>query len=93
MNDLAKVIRSADGQAVELPEGYRFDGAEVRISREGDRVVLEPADRPVDADTGLTIAALDRLLDEGLDGEDEVWDVDAMKRALHDRLAAERASR
>lgn len=93
MSDLTKVIPSPGGQAVELPEGYRFDGTEVRISREGDRVVLEPADSPVDADTGLTVAALDRLLDEGMSGEDEAWDVNAMKQALHDRLASERAGR
>ena len=70
MNDMAKVTWSAAGQSVELPEGYRFEGDAVRISREGDRIVLAPLD-PVgdasiddegtDSETGLPVAELRRL--------------------------------
>jgi antitoxin VapB len=41
----AKLFTHGGSQAVRLPKEFRFDGAEVRIEREGDRVVLsaEPA--------------------------------------------------
>ena len=38
----AKVFWSGRSQAVRLPKAFRFDGSEVRIRREGDRVILEP---------------------------------------------------
>ena len=41
MNDMAKVFWTGRSQAVRLPKAYRFDGKEVRISREGDKVVLQ----------------------------------------------------
>ena len=40
--DTAKIFWSGRSQAVRLPKAFRFDGGEVRIRREGDRVVLEP---------------------------------------------------
>lgn len=58
--DTAKVFWSGRSQAVRLPKPFRFDTDEVRIRREGDRVVLEPVEGtwdwldavtgPVDAD-------------------------------------------
>ena len=44
MNDMAKIFWSGRSQAVRLPKEYRFEGVEVRISRDGDRVILEPVD-------------------------------------------------
>jgi antitoxin VapB len=41
MNDMAKIFWSGRSQAVRLPKAYRFEGKEVRISREGNRIVLE----------------------------------------------------
>ena len=38
----AKLFTDGRGQAVRLPQAFRFDGAEVSISRDGDRVILEP---------------------------------------------------
>ena len=38
----AKVFWSGRSQAVRLPKAFRFEGSEVRIRREGDRVILEP---------------------------------------------------
>ena len=41
----AKVFWSGRSQAVRLPKAFRFEGTEVRIRREGDRVILEPVER------------------------------------------------
>ena len=44
MSDRAKLFTSGGSQAVRLPKSYRFeDQDEVRISRVGERVILEPA--------------------------------------------------
>ena len=40
---------SGRSQAVRLPKAFRFATAEVHIHREGERVVLEPAELPRDA--------------------------------------------
>jgi antitoxin VapB len=46
MRDRAKLFTSGGSQAVRLPKSYRFEEShEVLISREGDRVILEPARR------------------------------------------------
>jgi antitoxin VapB len=42
MGDLAKIFWSGRSQAVRLPKEFRFEGSEVHIRREGDRVILEP---------------------------------------------------
>jgi virulence-associated protein VagC len=38
----ARVFWTGRSQAVRLPKEFRFEGGEVAIHREGDRVVLEP---------------------------------------------------
>lgn len=38
----AKLFWNGRSQAVRLPKEYRFEGDEVAIRREGDRVILEP---------------------------------------------------
>lgn len=53
--DTAKVFWSGRSQAVRLPKAFRFDTDEVRIRREGSRIVLEPLGRDwdwLDAVTG-----------------------------------------
>jgi antitoxin VapB len=46
MAERAKLFLSGGSQAVRLPKAYRFENqVEVRISREGERVILEPARR------------------------------------------------
>lgn len=40
--ETAKIFTHGDGQTVDLPDGFRFDEAEVAIRREGKRVILEP---------------------------------------------------
>ena len=38
----AKLFWNGRSQAVRLPKDFRFEGEEVAIRREGDRVILEP---------------------------------------------------
>ena len=40
----AKLFMHGGSQAVRLPKEFRFEGQEVRIRKEGDRVILEPAE-------------------------------------------------
>ena len=39
----AKLFSHGGSQAVRLPKAFRFEGSEVNIRKEGDRVILEPA--------------------------------------------------
>ena len=41
----AKLFTHGGSQAVRLPKAFRFEGSEVRIRKEGDQVILEPAVR------------------------------------------------
>ncbi|MEO5938821.1 MAG: AbrB/MazE/SpoVT family DNA-binding domain-containing protein [Sphingomonas sp.] len=41
IGDYAKLFWTGRSQAVRLPKEYRFEGKEVRIRREGNRVILE----------------------------------------------------
>jgi antitoxin VapB len=41
----AKLFTHGGSQAVRLPKEFRFEGGEVRIRRDGDRVILEPVER------------------------------------------------
>ncbi len=43
--DSAKIFWSGRWQAVRLPKAFRFDTTEVRISRRGAAVILEPMAR------------------------------------------------
>ena len=51
----AKLFTHGGSQAVRLPKAFRFKGAEVRIRKEGERVILEP----VAADCSALWAAID----------------------------------
>lgn len=42
MTATAKLFKSGRSQAVRLPKEFRFEGKEVRISRHGQGVLLEP---------------------------------------------------
>jgi antitoxin VapB len=60
MSATAKLFMSGRSQAVRLPKEFRFEGTEVRISRVGDKVILEPLNKkPFDADAWF--ARLDEL--------------------------------
>ena len=46
----AKLFMHGRSQAVRLPKEFRFEGTEVRVSRIGDRVILEAIEKvPFDA--------------------------------------------
>ena len=42
MGDTAKLFWSGRSQAVRLPKSFRMEGSEVRIRRQGRKVILEP---------------------------------------------------
>jgi antitoxin VapB len=44
MGAIAKIFWSGRSQAVRLPKEFRFEGSEVRIRKEGDKVILEPVE-------------------------------------------------
>ena len=57
-----KVFMHGRSQAVRLPKEFRFEGSEVRVSRVGDKVILEPIEKaPFDVEAWR--ARLDSYLD------------------------------
>jgi antitoxin VapB len=42
----AKLFTHGGSQAVRLPKAFRFEGTEVKIEREGDRVILQASHAP-----------------------------------------------
>ena len=42
MRAIAKLFTHGRSQAVRLPKEFRFEGTEVRVSKVGERVILEP---------------------------------------------------
>ncbi len=68
MTDMAKIFWTGRSQAVRLPKEFRFEGKEVRIRRDGDKVILEPVEeddwawlqRLTALDADAAAAALDR---------------------------------
>lgn len=52
MTATAKLFKHGRSQAVRLPKEFRFEGKEVKVSRIGDKVVLEPMEirKPFDAE-------------------------------------------
>lgn len=45
MESTAKLFKNGQSQAVRLPKAFRFEGSEVKIRKEGNKVILEPLDR------------------------------------------------
>jgi antitoxin VapB len=51
MGATAKIFMHGRSQAVRLPKEFRFEGSEVRVSKVGDKVILEPIKKePFDVD-------------------------------------------
>lgn len=42
METYAKLFKNGRSQAVRLPKAFRFEGTEVRIRKQGAKVILEP---------------------------------------------------
>jgi len=40
--ETAKLFQNGNSQAVRLPKAFRFPGKEVKISKKGNKVILEP---------------------------------------------------
>ncbi len=59
MSATAKLFTHGRSQAVRLPKEFRFEGKEVRVSRVGNRVILEP----LGSDESMPWAELDMLGD------------------------------
>lgn len=55
----AKLFMHGRSQAVRLPKEFRFPGKEVKVSRDGAKVILEPIDAALDVDAWF--ARLDEL--------------------------------
>ncbi|MGB8840926.1 MAG: AbrB/MazE/SpoVT family DNA-binding domain-containing protein [Aliidongia sp.] len=53
MNGTAKLFTHGRSQAVRLPKECRFEGQEVRVTKVGDRVILEPLDTKPDVPWAL----------------------------------------
>jgi len=60
MTKLAKIFVNGRSQAVRLPQEFRFTGTQVRVTRHGRGVLLEPLSPTVDA----WFAELDRFKSE-----------------------------
>ncbi|MSO52803.1 MAG: AbrB/MazE/SpoVT family DNA-binding domain-containing protein [Acidobacterium sp.] len=60
MNKVAKLFLNGRSQAVRLPLEFRFPGTEVRITRQGRGVLLEPVEWNIDD----WFTALDRFAAE-----------------------------
>lgn len=45
MEGTAKIFKNGRSQAVRLPKAFRLKGDEVKITKEGDRIILEPLER------------------------------------------------
>ena len=62
MRAIAKLFTHGRSQAVRLPKEFRFEGTEVRVSKVGDKVILEPIKKqPFDVDAWF--ARLDQYRD------------------------------
>ena len=44
METTAKLFKNGRSQAVRLPKEFRFKGSEVKIRKEGSKVILEPSE-------------------------------------------------
>jgi antitoxin VapB len=60
MSATAKLFTHGRSQAVRLPKEFRFKGKEVRVSRIGNRVILEP----LGSEGAMPWAELDKLGDQ-----------------------------
>lgn len=60
MSSTAKLFMHGRSQAVRLPKEFRFEGTEVRVSKVGDKVILETLKKPP-FDAEAWFARLDEL--------------------------------
>ena len=63
----AKLFKNGRSQAVRLPKEFRMPGKEVRVYKEGSRVVLEPLETTWDAMTKSLSGFPDDFMEDGRD--------------------------
>lgn len=61
MTATAKLFKHGRSQAVRLPKEFRFEGNEVRVSKVGNKVILEPLVR-TRKDIEAVFAEIDRIM-------------------------------
>ncbi len=74
MTVTAKIFQHGRSQAVRLPKDFRLPGKEVRVSRIGDAVLLEPMNKPEPCGAEALWAKIDAL--RGDEDFPEVTDID-----------------
>lgn len=45
MESTAKIFKNGRSQAVRLPKEFRLEGTEVKISKQGNKIILEPLEK------------------------------------------------
>jgi len=65
---VAKVFKSGNSQAVRLPKEFRLDVEEVEISRQGEGLLLVPAEKPY----GLRLLELMEELGELIEAPEDL---------------------
>jgi antitoxin VapB len=63
MSATAKLFKHGRSQAVRLPKEFRFEGKEVKVTKVGDKVILEPL-KPKPFDAEAFWAAIDAVGDK-----------------------------
>jgi len=84
MSATAKLFMHGRSQAVRLPKEFRFEGSEVRVSKVGDKVILEPLKKqPFDAEAWRAMLAEYQDIPFMEDGRDQgtILDDDAAAAA------------
>ena len=61
MSATAKIFMHGRSQAVRLPKAFRLPGKEVRVSRVGSKVILEPIEEAAPFDAAAFWARIDGL--------------------------------
>ena len=61
MSGIAKVFQHGRSQVVQLPNEFRLPGTEVKVSRVGDAVLLEPISKKAPFDSEAFWARIDVL--------------------------------
>src|SRR5260370_42574673 len=92
MSKTAKIFMHGRSQAVRLPKEFRLPGKEARVSKVGDKVILEPLEKPP-FDVKTWRARLDApgardFFPEGLPGQSPAGPADDISFAVADRGAA-----
>lgn len=83
MSVIVRLTDDGDEQIVRLPEGFAFPGTEVKVHRDGDRVIIEAVDV-----TAEQLAVLRADIQAGLDsGAAEPWDVAEIRAAARAEFA------